>query len=333
MNRLLRVVLTFAGLTACGAAPVVMPTPEVVQPEVVRPAPPQPAPEDGRARRQATQREFLQAEALRRAPQLMKLAEWQAAGEKPAALVAEVAAVAAQLPMLTTLLAACREADPAVLDPYDDAALDVPCNLAVRGRDIVEEQYLLAAKREARFPENLRDAARRYQRQGRVAWQTLRIFQRLESDMAERVAWLQPYARQVGLPVLGELFHEGFAARRELRKAIRAGRSTWPLPGDVTDTSFVQEITPRVAALGNDGPMPGQRGQLLQVRPIDGHWSVRTLDGHAVRRERRLAAVWRPAKGACIVTWLQATQTPNGRAWQAPTLWLEDDLRLVRCPR
>ncbi len=321
------VLLVLLVLTACGA-PVVVPTP---LPPVVE-APPQQTPAELAARKRSAQKEFLQAEALRLAPQLTRLAEWDAADDKPAALVPDIASFSAQLTTLTTLLAACREATPELLDASDEAGLAVPCGLAARAHDIVEAQYLVAAKRAVRFPENLRDAAKRYERQGRVAWQTLLIFQRLESDMAQRTAWLQPFAKQLGLPILGELFHEGFAARRDLRRAIRQGRAAWQLPGDVTDTAFVREITPLVAQLADEGPMPGQRGALQMVRAIDAKWAVRMLDGHAVRRERRLAALWRPAKGACIVTWLQATQTPNGRAWQKPTLWLEDDLRIVRCP-
>ncbi len=312
-------------LAACGA-PVVRPTPPPVVATV------QPTAQELAAQKQAEQRAWLQAEVTRVVPQLNQLAQWQAADEKPAALVPDIAAFAAQLSTLTTLQAGCREALPALLDPFDANSLALPCGLAQQARSIVETQYLAAAKRAVRFPENLRDAARRYERQGRVAWQTLRIFQRLEADMAERTAWLRPYAQQLGLPIVGELFHEGFAARRELRHAIRQGRTTWSLPGDVTDTAFVRAVQPLVAALDDEGPMPGQRGQLLQVTAIDGKWAVRVLDGHAVRRERRLAAMWRPNKGACIVTWLQARQAPRGRAWQTPTLWIEDDLRLVRCP-
>ncbi len=322
MKRLLLLLM----LTACSAPVVVAPPP------VLPPPPPQPSAAEIAARKFAEHKTFLLSEVARVAPQLAKLAEWQAAGDKPDALVPEIAAFAAQLPTLATLQAGCRDAPPALLDAYEEAGLAAPCQLAAQAHDIVEEQYLAAAKRAVRFPENLRDAAKRYERQGRVAWQTLRIFQRLEADMAERTAWLAPFAKQVGLPIVGELFHEGFAARRELRRVIRQGRAVLQLPGDVTDTAFVKEIEPLVAQLGDQGPMPGQRGALVRVSAIDGKWAVRVLDGHAVRRERRLAALWRPAKGACIVTWLQATQAPNGRAWQKPTLWLEDDLRLVRCP-
>ena len=325
MKRLLLMTLLFA---AC-SAPVVVQTPQVPPPS---PPPPMPSPEDAAARKLTAQREWLQGEVVRLQPQLTLLAEWEAAGDKPAALVPVIAAFAAQLTTLTTLQAGCREAPPQLVDRYDENSLALPCGLAARARDIVEEQYLAAAKRALRFPENLRDAAKRYQRQGRVAWQTLRIFQRLESDMAERTAWLTPYARQMGLPIVGELFHEGFAARRDLRRAVRQGLNAWPLPGDVTDTAFVKEMTPLVAQLAHDGPMPGQRGALLTVTAIDSAWSVRMLDGHAVRRERRLAALWKPAKGACVVTWLQASQAPQGRTWQKPTLWLEDDVRLMRCP-
>ena len=278
------------------------------------------------------QKLLIQAELLRLAPQMALLSDWETAGDAPAALVPEISAFAAQLPEFATLETACKTAPPELLDRYDADSFAVPCGLALRARDITETQYLLAAKRAVRFPENLRDAAKRYLRQGRVAWQTLLIFQRLEADMAERTAWLQPVAHQLGLPVLGELFHEGFAARRDLRLAMRQSRNAFALPGDVTDAAFVREITPYVLLTSPDGPMPGQRGQLLQVRPIDVAWSVRLLDGAPVRRERRLAALWRPARGPCLVTWLQATQLPQGRKWLPPTLWLEDDLRLVRCP-
>jgi hypothetical protein len=279
------------------------------------------------------QKLVIQAELVRLAPQMALLSDWETAGDAPAALVPEIAAFAAQLPEFATLETACRTAPPQLVDPYDADSLAVPCALALRARDLTETQYLLAAKRAVRFPENLRDAAKRYLRQGRVAWQTLLIFQRLEADMAERTAWLQPVAHQLGLPVLGELFHEGFAARRDLRQAMRQSRNAFALPGDVTDAAFVREITPYVLLTAPDGPMPGQRGQLLQVRPIDVAWSVRLLDGLPVRRERRLAALWRPVRGPCLLTWLQATQLVQGRKWQAPTLWLEDDLRLVRCPQ
>ncbi len=327
MNRLFALALM---LTACGA-PAVVATPEH---EAHAPTPqPPPSAAESATQHNKDQREFLQAEALRLAPQLAKVAEWEAAGDKPVALVPEIAAFAARLPTFTTLLAGCHEAPAELLDVYDENSLARPCALARRAHDVVEEQYLLAAKRAVRFPENLRDAARRYERQGRVAWQTLRIFQRLESDMAERTAWLQPYARQLGLPILGELFHEGFAARRDLRRAIRQGRNAWALPGDVTDTAFVKEMTPIVAATADEGPMPGQRGELLQVRVIDAKWAVRVQDGHAVRRERRLAALWKPKKGACLITWLQAKQAAQGGGWQKPSVWLEDDLRLIRCPR
>lgn len=315
-------------LTACGA-PAVAPTPP---PAVAERALAPPTAEELAARKKVAQKDWLQTEVVRLAPQLTQLAEWDAAADKPAALVPEIAAFAAQLSSLTTLQAGCRESPRELLDPYDENSLAIPCGLAERAHDIVETQYLAAAKRAVRFPENLRDAAKRYERQGRVAWQTLRILQRLEADMAERTAWLQPYARQFGLPILGELFHEGFAARRDLRRAIRQGQSAWQLPGDVTDAAFVTAVQPLVQQLVDEGPMPGQRGQLLKVMAIDAKWSVRMQDGHAVRRERRLAALWRPAKGACVVTWLQARQTPQGRAWQTATLWLEDDLRLVRCP-
>ena len=319
--------LALACVLAACSAPVIVPA----QPVVV-PGPPPPSALELAGRQLATQKIALQAEIIPLMAQLALLAQWDAAGDTPVTLVPDVAGLARQLPAFAKLQAQCRAAPPVLVDRFDEESLAIPCGLATRAREIVEQQYLAAAKRAVRFPENLFDAAKRYRRQGRVAWQTLRIFQRLESDMAERTAWLKPVAQQLGLPILGELFHEGFAARRELRAAIRAGRTAWPLPGDVTDVAFVREVTPLVAELAQDGPMPGQRGQLLEVRAIDGKWAVRTLDGHAVRRERRLAALWRPAKGACIVTWLQASQLPHGRKWQTPTLWQEDDLRLVRCP-
>lgn len=269
---------------------------------------------------------------VERAPLLLTLKQWNDAADEAVAHLPEILTALDRLPQLPPLLEACVNLpkDPTTSD--DLTSMQVACALAGRARDIVERQYLASAKQAVRFAGLSSLAAKRYGREGRVSWHTLRIFATFEAEMAKRTEFLKPYASAIGLPILGELWKDGFVARRQLRQVMKEKRAFWPLPGDVTDTAFAAEVARAVPQFPQEGPMPETRGLLRQVRPVDPAWSVRTLEGRPVRRERRAATVWQPKRGPCYVMWLSARQAPSGRRWGPIRLVWEDDVRQVVCP-
>ena len=114
--------------------------------------------------------------------------------------------------------------------------------------------------------------------------------------------------------------------------ANSGGKASRPLPGDVTDVAFAQAVERALPEVAQEGPLPVKRGELRQVRVLDPAWSVRTLNGRALRRERRAVAIWQPTKGPCYVTWLSAWQRAAGKTWGPLRVVWEDDVRQVMCP-
>lgn len=276
----------------------------------------------------------LRAAIHANAAELLTLKAWDDAGDVPVAQLPEIATATARLPGLEALQKACVTLPDKLTETEEAQLFQAVCKLQKRAKDIVERQYLAAAKRAVRFPESTYEAAKRYAREGRVAWHTLQMFARLEQEMAQRTEILKPYAQLVGLPILGELFHEGFSARRQLRHVMKVGQKTLGLPGEVTDTQFAGQVRAAAMTQALTAPMPEGRTELVAVRPIDAAWSIRVEKGREVRRERRAAVIWRRprAQNGCLVTWVQAVLR-KGKPPSALVLDWEDDVRWVSCPQ
>ena len=261
---------------------------------------------------------------------LARLAAWDAAGDEGAALVEDFWPLLAQRAELAVLAAACAE----LATIATETAAPAPCGLAVRARDVIERQYLATARRAFGFSPLLREVPDRYRRDGRVAWANLLFFSRLEAELAKRSQELAPLAKAVGLPLVGEVFSDGFTARRRLQEEIRRALPTLELPLVATDTAFTRAVAEQLPAVAGAGPFPGERGTLLRVTAVDAAWSERVVAGGPLWRERRGAALWQPARPPCLVTWLRAVQEATGHLrWGPLRLSFEDDVRFVRCPR
>ena len=339
----LTVALTLV-LTGCTSAAQVRQKQEVLrQAELAR--------VQGEERRQAEQAAKLEAEALallqdrlarfaalvdKHTPLLAILEHWEQHGDTPVDQLADIVAVVPRLSELRPLAELCDRELQALARQTDDIGKRVHgrCRLAVRAKDILERQYLASVRLHVSFPENLREAAKRYRQFGRVGWHQIEELEGIDAEIVRRKAYLQPLAAIVGLPVLDEPFRHGQTARRELRAAIKHGLQSLELPAGATDTAFETQVRALVQAIPADvGPMPGARQGLLQVRAQDVAWQKLIANGRLTRRDRRAIALFSTKQaGECAVLWVRIEQAAVGRAWGKAVATLDDDVRWIRCP-
>jgi hypothetical protein len=280
------------------------------------------------------------------APRLARFAEWSTRltaglavlqlfdelGDTPGVQLRDIAA-AAELPSDVSALAAlCREEMAPIARRTDDTGQRVHrlCSLAVRARPIVERQYLAVAQHRVGFPDNLREAARRYRQSARLAWHQWLAFGRLEEEIGLRRAMLAPVAAKLGLPVLDEPFHHATVARRALRQAIVQALPTAALPAAVTDTDFAQ-----VAAVAWHAEPQQPPGELVRMAALGPAWQTLWSAGKPARRQREAWALVRGPEAWCTVVWLLAEQAAVASAkpgWGPVHLRVGDDVRFVKCP-
>jgi hypothetical protein len=271
------------------------------------------------------------------APVLAILERWDLHGDTPCDPVLDVVKVVPRLLEVRPLAELCERELREIARQTDDIGQTVHgrCRLAVRAKDVLERQYIASVRHHLAFPENLREAAKRYRQHGRVGWHQVDELARLDEEIALRKAELRPLAVIVGLPVLDEPFRAGVVARRELQVAMRQGLQTLTLPEGVTDTVFEAQVRAGLAEVPEDvGPMPGQRSPVLKVQAVDVAWQVQAVDRKPTRRDRRAVALV-PTRdpGVCAVLWLRLEQAAIRTGWARPRAVLDDDVRWIRCPR
>lgn len=270
------------------------------------------------------------------APLLAILERWELHGDTPCDDVIAVVSVVPRLAELNPLAQLCEREMQEIARQTDDVGQTVHgrCRLAVRAKDVLERQYIASVRHHLSFPENLREAARRYRQNGRVGWHQVDELARLDEEIAVRKAELRPLAAIVGLPVLDEPFRNGALARRDLAMARRQGLATLGLPATVTDTTFEAQARQAMQQIpADEGPFPGQRLPVLQVRAIDPAWQILTVAGKPTRRDRRAVALMPDREaGVCVVLWLRLEQVAERKGWAPPRAVLDDDVRWIRCP-
>lgn len=282
------------------------------------------------AKEQALRDRFSEA-TKRAAPMLDILRHWDHAGDMAIAQPVEIAAAVPRQAELQPLAALCAGQLPAVQEEL--LRTRARCALVARARDIVERQFLTVVRLRMGFPENLREAAKRYRRHGLIGWHELAEFEQMDAEMSRRTNEFRPLAAAIGLPLLGEPYKNGLLARREMQAAIRKGLDELAPPAGVADRTFETLLRPVVAALPSEsGPLAGKRTEVLAVRAVDTAWQVLQSGGKPTRRDRRAVMTLRTADPTiCAVAWLRIEQRAAGRKWAPPRASWDDDVRFVRC--
>lgn len=266
---------------------------------------------------------------------LQTLRRWQGRGEVAQDAPDEVVAVGRSLGSLDPLSGVCTRQLPSLGNEDDDAPAREVCSLAQRARGITERQMQASVRRAFAFPDWLAEIAPRYRSDGRVSWQQLHEFDELDARIAQRT-------QDIGALMVGwraalprDLFSNVLATRHALNAAIAERLDALDLPLGVADPSFSASVKRLIAQRGDQGPYPGHRAELLEVRALDRAWQVFvSAAGKPLRRARDGAVRVRiQGQEACVGLWLRIEQEagPTPGRWQAEVLRWDDDVRILRC--
>lgn len=319
-------------LLGCSAAPV-QPTRDLAR-------------ERAEAAARDTQRAMRQREIERQAarhaltqarqvcvPALRRLQDWDQAGDTQSEQVADLVAAADVVRQVGDLAQMCQSRLPALSGDDGPQAQPVraACRLAERAHGILMRQFRAAARQALAFSDSLAEVPLRYHQEGRVTWDQLVAFDRLDADIALRraeIALLGP-AWLSELPL--DVFAPALRAKAQLLKEISSRQAELDLPRGKPDAALDKLVRRLLPALAAQGPFPGQREAVLEVRALDPQWqSFLGARGEVVRRTRDVALRVRiTGRPDCVGLWARVEQFKKPR--QKETLRLDHDVRMLRC--